>query len=281
MSGLPPQPNTRPYGTPYSGPPVDAASTEGVALRRAMDKLAMVRGGFAGDAAAGLDTTAVVTASVLAAIPVLLFGAIGIALIVNDGSLVGGLIFLMLTLAAAAIPLLVAKGSRPDRPERALKAFYRAIGRGKSQRAARLVTNADMDTVPRVQPLIQNLGQPTGHGYVFQDPNQFALYWNALVRSHPMPYCIVRVSGVKVHHPAPDIAVVDYKLRLTMNTQLWLFLVLVALLIAIIVDVATRKVVTVQLRKVLVKVGDEWNLLNGEWQGYEDYDLRWVDCAQE
>jgi hypothetical protein len=82
-----------------------------------------------------------------------------------------------------------------------------------------------------------------------------------------------------VHHPAPDIAVVDYKLRLTMNTQLWLLLVFVALLIAVIVDFATRKVVKVELRKVLVRVGDEWKLLNAEWQGYEDYDLRWLDGA--
>jgi hypothetical protein len=78
---------------------------------------------------------------------------------------------------------------------------------------------------------------------------------------------------------ARDVAVIDYKLKLIMNTRLWLLLIFVALLLAVIVDIATQKRVKAQLRKVAVKVGDEWKLLNGEWQGYEDFDLRWLDGA--
>jgi hypothetical protein len=181
----------------------------------------------------------------------------------------------------AAIPVLIFFRSRPVTPKATLAEFYRAIGKGDRARALSLLTNADRDGLARRQPVVENLGQPSGQPLDFAAPHHFGRYWQELTRSHPAPYCLTRVSHLKVTMAAADVAIVDFRLRLIMNTQLWLLLILVALLIAVIVDLATRKVVKGNLRKVLVKVGDEWKLFNGEWQGYEEYDLRWLEADNQ
>jgi len=44
----------------------------------------------------------------------------------------------------------------------------------------------------------------------------------------------------------------------------------------LIVDLATRKTVVQEMRKILVRVGDEWHLFNGEWMGIEETDVGWT-----
>jgi hypothetical protein len=194
-----------------------------------------------------------------------------------------GIVFVLFSGVIALIPISVIFRSRPRTPQAALLEFYRTLSRGESKRALALLTNADRDSSTRIQPKIAELGRPNGYPLPFSDPNAFAAYWNELLRTHPAPYCVVRMSNVQVQQIAPDVAVVDYKLTLTMNTSLYYLLILLGILLGVLlafaIDAMTRKVVKADLRKVLVRVGDEWKLFNGEWQGYEEYDLRWLAAA--
>lgn len=278
MEGHPKQPiNKRPYGNVHAGPSGPASSFEEAALHRAQAKLAAVRGNTSGDAPVGYNYAAVIPLAVLSAIPGLLFLVGAVAMLTDKRPSPGGAAFFgFMALFFLAMPVLGLLTSRPDSPKRALKQFYRDVGRGKHERALKLVTNADKDGFQRRQPQIGNLGQPSGYPFQFANKEQFAGFWNELLRTHPLPYCFARLSNVSVTEHGPDVAIVEYDLTLTMNTQLWFMLILIAWIIALIVDLATRKVVKVRLRKVLVKVGDEWKLFNGEWQGYEEMDLRWL-----
>lgn len=277
MAGQPGAPtNLRPYGYAYGNAPVQAGTAEEAALRRAADKLQQVRGGYAGDVAAGFNKRNFAGAAALSAVPAALFVLLAIAALNSEGGAVAALVLMIPVVFFTGIPLLILLRSRPSTPKVALTEFYRAVAKDRTDRALALLTNADRDDTTRRQPLIANLGQPSGYPLPFGDKQAFARYWSELLRSHTAPYCLVKLSKVRVQQLAPDVAVVDFRLTLTMNTQLWWLLILVALLIALIVDLATRKVVKADLRKVLVKVGDEWKLFNGEWQGYEEYDLRWL-----
>jgi hypothetical protein len=163
----------------------------------------------------------------------------------------------------------------PTTPKRALNLFYKSLARGNASRAAKMVVPNDFDDYPRYQPQIAYIG--TGFNpRPFAAPGAFGDYWNEMLRYHTAPYCIARVSSVSVQEVGLDIVVVDFQLKLMMNTQLWLALVFIALLLAAIVDMATRKTVTVQMRKVLYRVGDQWHMFDAEWQGYEERDLSWV-----
>lgn len=269
--------NKRPYGNVHSTGGAPAGSFEEAALQRAQTKLAAVRSQAAGDAPVGFNYAGVIPAAILCAIPglLLLWGAIAI-MTGKRPEPIAAIMLVVFALVFLGLPMLALLTSKPDSPKRALKLFYRAIGRGKHERALRLVTNADKDDFPRRQPLMQNLGRPSGYAFQFANNQQFAGFWNELCRTHPLPYCITRVSSVSVTEPRPDVAIVEYDLTLTMNTQLWFLLIVVAWIIALVVDLATRKVVRVRLRKVLVKVGEEWKLFNGEWQGYEEMNLSWL-----
>ncbi|MBZ0135838.1 MAG: hypothetical protein K8I27_05655 [Planctomycetes bacterium] len=277
MSGQPV--NFQPYGDGFAAHRAAASglgSMEEQALARAGAKLDSVRTGLGGDRAAGPDLVQVIPAALLA----LLFGApclIGAAALARqpDG-IVGGVILGILGLTILAIPVLLWIQSKPATPKRALQGFYRSLARNRVGRARALTVQADLDRFPRHQPMIAKLGRPAGIPRGFGDRHAFQSYWNELLRSHPSPYCISRVSNVRVTPIGPDIVLVDFQLKLVMNTSLWLLLVFVALLLAVIADIATRKTVKVQMRKLLVKVDDEWHLLSAEWQGYEEFNIAWL-----
>jgi len=128
---------------------------------------------------------------------------------------------------------------------------------------------------------VVGLGRPATSPFSFEDPASFGTYWNRLLRHHTAPYCIATVRRVRVRRLDDDIAVARFQLVLQMNTSLWLFLVLVALIVAVIVDLATRTRVTAELEKILVRVGDEWHLYDGAWQGVEEEDSTWLASSGE
>ncbi len=170
-------------------------------------------------------------------------------------------------------------GAKPDTPRRALTLFYRSLGAGRTKRALRYVVPADRDAFPRFQPDVAGLGTPASHPYRFDDEASFTRFWNGLLRYHTAPYCIANLRQVRVRMIGADVAVVRFRLTLLMNTRLWLFLVIVALLVAVIIDVATRKTAHAELQKILVRVGDEWHLLDGGWWGPEEEDVAWLEAA--
>lgn len=128
----------------------------------------------------------------------------------------------------------------------------------------------------RVMPSVHNLGHPLSSPVSFDTDTKFDGYWRQLLRDQSMPYCLARVQKVHVNEVAEDVVVVNFQLTLIRNTQLWMLLIVVALIIAVIVDLATRKVTKIHMQKVLIKVGDEWKVFNGEWQGYDELNHGWL-----
>jgi hypothetical protein len=162
-------------------------------------------------------------------------------------------------------------------PKRALTLFYKSIGGGHMNAARKLVVPNDFDDFPREYPEHKALGLGGMPPYEFGARAGFADYWTGLVRYPSSPYCLVRVQDIRVEEVDPDIAVVEFRLKLAINTSLWILLILVALLIALIVDLATRKRIDAPMRKILIRVGDEWHLFSGEWQGPDEHDVSWLE----
>lgn len=270
--------NLRPYGDAWAstGSVVPSGSIEETAIARAIAKLEDVRTGRSGDSAAGPDMRSVAITGVLASLisfPLLM----GFYFMIQEAdSRVAALIMLVIALMLLSIPVISFVTSRPDSHTRCLKQFYRMLAHGRHDRARQLVVRSDLDGWLRYQPMISNLGRPTNAPRPFQNVDAFRSYWNELLRSQSSPYCIARVSRVQVTPIAPDVALVDFRLRLIMNTSLWAVMFLVIGIFAFILDVITRKVVKVDKRKLLVKVGDEWRIFSAEWQGYEEFDTAWL-----
>lgn len=276
MSG---QPNLRPYGDSWGNNAQSApgGSLEEQALSRASQKLALVRSGRSGDEPAGLDLMLLLPSFLLA----LLLGAplmfFGVMVMVNArNGAVGGLMLLVFGLLFMLIPLVVYLQTRLSTPKGALLSFYKSLARGRNKRARKLIVRPDLDQFPRFQPMIADLGTPTNYPRGFNDERAFGDYWRELLLSGSMPYCLAAVKGVRETPISADVMLVDFELKLIMNTRMWLLLFLVIGLLAAIIDLATRKTVTVPMRKVLVRVGEEWRIFSGEWQGYEEFNLDWT-----
>jgi len=191
------------------------------------------------------------------------------ALLVRDGR--GATFMVALGACLVAIWAALLPGCWPHSPKRALSVFYRALGRGYYGYARKLVVPRDFaDGFPRYFPDVDGLGRGGTPPYRFDTTHGFRRYWQALIRYHTWPYCLPRVSGLRVDEPRPGVYVVDFRLRLLMNTQLWWLLFPAGLLIAIIVDAVTRTTVTVEHRKILLRAGKSYFLLNAGWQGPEE-----------
>jgi len=256
-------------GVRYSGPPQDHH-------QRAQQKLQSIRSGASGDAPVSFPTARIVRISILMLFLASPFMLISFAMGM-DGELGVALVVSLFWIAALSVPVVMALRSSTKQPVRALREYYRELSAGRHQRAREILTLADQDHAPRVQPYVANLGSPTGYGYSFDDPNGFQLYWDGLLRSHVWPYCLPRVTRTHVTELAPDVVLVRFRLQMMMNTRLWVLAFLIIGIFAIVADAVTRKTVKADLCKVLVRVGDEWKVFNGEWQGYDELDLAWLE----
>lgn len=196
----------------------------------------------------------------------------------KSGGAGAGLIFLLIVLAMNGLAVWLFINARADTPKKALKYYFKAVAAGKGAKAASLVVSNDLDDFPRYPPITPGFG----HAGVrpFFNAQYLEGYWNELVRYHSAPYCYVSLHRVNEQQIAPDLVLVDCEVRFMMNTQLWIFLFIVIGIFAIIIDAATRKTVKMPIRKLLYKVGDEWKVFNGELQGPEELDLRWLQSAQ-
>ncbi|MFI5401460.1 MAG: hypothetical protein ACHQ1G_00775 [Planctomycetota bacterium] len=194
-----------------------------------------------------------------------------------DPALVAAAFFGVLGLAFAVPGLLMVMTSRADTPRHALALFYKSIGRGNMRGARKLVVPNDLDDFPRHYPDQRALGHGGTPPYEFDTQKGFHDYWTGLVRYPSSPYCIVQVRGLHVEQLDADLAVAEFDLHLSINTSLWILLALLTLLLAFIVDLATRKRVQASMRKILVRVGDEWHFFSGEWQGPDEEDDIWLE----
>lgn len=275
----PPQ-NLRPYGGPHAPnlPPVDPGSMQELILQRARDKLEIAR--TVPGPIAGPDIVRTARFALLALILGLLPGLLGVAMLTGNRPEPGGA---MIAFAIAALPWLIPVFvyvlSIPSSPVRALKGYLRALGRGSYSRARILLLDADRDSFARVQPFIDKLGMPTPMPHRFDNAELFDSYWKGLLRWRPPCYCMVNVSKVKVTQLRDDVALVECQVRFIMNSSLWSLMFLVIGIFAIIIDLATRTTITMPLRKVMVRSGNEWRVFNGELMGADEHDLRWLDNA--
>ncbi|MEM8885178.1 MAG: hypothetical protein AAGD14_14010 [Planctomycetota bacterium] len=170
-------------------------------------------------------------------------------------------------------------GARANTPWRALNLFYRQLAGGKYANARKLVVPSDFDHFPRFYPRVDKVrGFPLADPSLFEDPVHFQSYWKSLMRWPTSPYCIVRVFDLKTEEVAPDLMHCTFKLRLGVNTSLWALLIFVppGLIFAVIVDAISRTNIHVQLSKNLVRVEDEWHVLNAAWQEPDDKIADWV-----
>jgi len=254
------------------------------AIARARRKLDELRSGKVVPRPAGPFLGRVVGGSVLILIGVAL--PAGLYAILSGGNgdkdavLIGVALIALLGLALAVPGLLMILTSKATSARHALQLFYKSIGRGNMNGARKLVVPNDFDDFPREYPDQRSLGRGGMPPYAFDKPKGFADYWTGLVRYPASPYCIVQVRDVHVEEIDEDLAIVEFELKLAINTSLWMLLILVTLLLALIVDLATRKRVQASMRKILVRVGDEWHLFSGEWQGPDEADVSWLEAPR-
>lgn len=284
---MPSDPNTglnlNPYGNAWSGGTgqLVEGSYEMAALQRAAAKYASVRRNFPPEPKVSAITPAFV-AGVVVCVPLsgLFFWLMFLLASERNNPNPIALLFLgLFGMAIISLPIAMYLTSRLTSPQLAIKQFYRALASANHKRARLIGLHDDMDDFPRYQPNIIGLGKPTGQPRAFGPEHGFRSYWNELLRSHTAPYCIPHLSALKVTYLTPDVAVVNFRLRLTMNSSLWRFLVLFLTVLAVIVDMATRKVVTIEMQKVLVRVGEQWHVFSADWQGYEDVDHSWLTMS--
>ena len=242
-------------------------------FERARAKLAASRGGPARPA--GRFVGPVIVAVVFLGLPALGLFVLG-AMLASEGKPEGGVLVGVIGLLFLWGGVSVFLGAKADSPKRALKLYYRSLAKGKHARAKKILLPGDLDGFPRYQPRVPGLGRPTGNPLYFANGDDYETYWNELLRSHALPYCLVRLKRIRIRDVAPDVKIAEFDLHLAMNTSLWLLLVPVSLLVAAVVDFATRKNVKEPLTKVLVKVEDEWHLLNGSWWEFDEDQTEWL-----
>ena len=121
-------------------------------------------------------------------------------------------------------------------------------------------------------------GFPGADWLYFSEPADYKAYWESMLRWPTSPYCIARVRGLKVEELAPGVVRCDFTLKLGIGSSLWALLIFAGpgIILAIILDAATRTNITAKMSKVLVRVEDEWQLHNGAWQEADDEAADWV-----
>lgn len=251
------------------------------AIERARRKLAELRGGKVVPAPAGPFWGRIVGGAILIvlgiAFPAGVYALLSGGRADRDAAMVGVALVALLGLALAVPGLVMVLTSKATTPRRALTLFYKSIGRGNFRAARKLVVPNDLDDFPRHYPDHRALGLGGMPPYEFDRRIGFEDYWTGLVRYPASPYCLAQISNLHVEAIDRDLAVAEFDLKLGINTSLWILLALVTLLLALILDLATRKRVKAPMRKILIRVGEEWHLFSGEWQGPDEADTIWLE----
>jgi len=161
-------------------------------------------------------------------------------------------------------------------PVKALRSYFASLLYGDAKHAAKHVTNADKNDLPRFQPMHTGLGAPSGKQFKFKYPGDFKLYWAELVPGIPFAATTHRLVVREEKELAPQLRAVRFHWTVTTRNQYWLLLTPL-LFSGLVLFLVLRQRYEGEMQKLMVKVGDEWKLFNGEWQGYEELDLSWLD----
>jgi len=165
-------------------------------------------------------------------------------------------------------------------PRRVLNQFYWRVFSGYRLSALALLTNADKNDLPRIQPSGTGLGVPSGHPFRFSSDKDFGDYWYELLHVKTVASAQYRIKVIEQREVVPGLVAIRFQLKASTGSLLWIFATLPFPLISLIgvpMFYLARDRHRTEMQKLMVKVGDEWKLFNGEWQGYEELDLSWLD----
>ncbi|MHC4840441.1 MAG: hypothetical protein ACYTDT_05690 [Planctomycetota bacterium] len=244
------------------------------AMDRARAKLEQTRAGHSLDKSAGKALGQLSSFLVLNVVLTLFFGFLAYGLSSKNLTASGIMTAIVVLLWGAFV--LAFNASAPTSPKATITQFFKALGNGKFKRSRELTISADLDNTGRVMPYVEKLGAPSRAQHDFSVPMQYEGYWNGMLRDFSNPYCWVKIHGVKVNELRDDVVVVNFKARFMRNTRNYQLLFLLVGVLAFVIDAATRKTTKVELQKVLIRVGDEWKVFSGDWQGYDEVHHDWL-----
>jgi hypothetical protein len=184
----------------------------------------------------------------------------------GEGCLIGGIIFGslfgLIALIALAIDLSQYGPDQRTSPILGAKAWLKALRWKRFDIAHACLI--DQDHFEYGRPTIQELASRPGT-FDFADARQFRDYWKGLVSGGDLQARSVESWAVdRAEKIDDDTALVDLRLTVTSYPSLLALLILVNLLICVIVILVLRKRYTFQLRKLVVRRGGQWWVVNGE-----------------
>ncbi len=170
-----------------------------------------------------------------------------------------------LTVVLGAFCVLAIQGSKSTTPKRALTLYYRNLSAGSYRRAQDHVLPSDRDDFPRFMPRLGHLPiDKTGQEYRFDQESGFREFWKTVFRPSAFSRWVPKVKGLRQMQVGDDVVVATFSLYMTKSSLLQIMGIVQS--------------TELQLQKIVVRVDDTWQMLNGEWMGEEEYDVDWLQA---
>lgn len=257
-----------PYGFGGNNKPILANSPEEAALIRAKEKLAAIRQGDARDKRLGASKLFLIILGLVLVVyvPSQVYNGLRLHDYNSEPLTDLSLSSLTATTPIATSMLYVvmlvwaALSSIPNTPKRAARRFYRSICWSVFPNARRLVVATDLDDSQRTAPTLPNLSEPLSSPVRFSSGSGFVDYWKSVVGMTRKKRRMNKVKYTLLNEYADDLVLAKLEITFWRGGT-----------------IISSKFPPQEVQKLLVKVGKEWKLFNGEWQGYEETNLSWLE----
>lgn len=206
----------------------------------------------------------------------------------------GLLAMLIATLGRGAVPVAIFLGAiallgllalipgiynaTPRTPQAALHIFYALIQSGSFNEAFERVVQCNRDDFPMRVVDVPVFGKPSETAHL--DAQAFMRYWQSLLGVNEAPWVQIRTHGFDVRDLGHNLFGVDFNIEFVIRDKRWLWLLLLGLLpgyaLALILSYWTSVRIRGRLHKLVYRLGGEYQLFNGEFQGAEEFDLSWL-----
>ena len=166
----------------------------------------------------------------------------------------------------------------PRTPQAALHIFYALIQSGSFNEAFERVVQCNRDDFPMRVVDVPVFGKPSETAHL--DAQAFMRYWQSLLGVNEAPWVQIRTHGFDVRDLGHNLFGVDFNIEFVIRDKRWLWLLLLGLLpgyaLALILSYWTSVRIRGRLHKLVYRLGGEYQLFNGEFQGAEEFDLSWL-----